>query len=146
VPAGAAESLEPPKEGKTKEGGAEAHPPVLAEQRLRVALDKTLERVTAVCPFKKSARIQSKTAAGDLRDGAHRQAAVWDERHTDDAFVPDGGDLNHGAVVERSDQRDNAVNGEVDRVDRASRFEQHRLYRKSDAADNLEQLHPVGRR
>ena len=112
----------------------------LAEKRLRVALDEPLERVTAVCPFKKCGCVQSKTAAGDRRDGTHRQATEWDKRHTDDAFVPDGGDLNHGAVLERGDQRDHRVHREVHGVDRSSRFEEHRFPRESNAAGSLEQL------
>ena len=76
----------------------------LPEERLNVSLHEAAEAAQAFELRDEQGRVHPQGSPADLRDRAHRERSSGHERHADNAFIADGGDLDDVAVGERGHQ------------------------------------------
>ncbi len=115
----------------------------LPEEGLDVLLHQPAESGQALEALDELTGIDTQRAPADLGDRAHGEGSTRNQWHPDDALVADGRHLDDVAVGERRDQRDHAVDGEVDEGDGLARVEKHRLHREVRGTKMLHQRFPL---
>lgn len=99
----------------------------LTEQGRNVAIHHLAQRPVARDLNEERGRGNLETRAAYLADRPYPKGAAGDQWHAHEALVAHRGDLDDRAVLERGDQRDDAVERKVHVLDWLARLEQHRL-------------------